>query len=77
LLVLLTGVARTNPVVVTLGLTELLVVVFSPSSIRWSGAARRTHLRDGIGDGGKERGFRVVGDSQKLGVDCGRAHRSV
>ena len=74
LLALLTAVARTNPVVMTLAVTEFLVVVFSLSSIR--GAARRANiLRNESGE--KERGFRVVGESQKLGLDCGRAYSSV
>ena len=73
LLALLTAVAPTNPVVVPLGLTEFLVVVFSLSSIR--GAARRDTLRNR--NGKKERGFRVVGESQKLGLDCGRPYSSV
>ena len=74
LLALLTAVAPTNPVVVPLGLTEFLFVVFSLSSIR--GAAKRAHtLRNA--NAKKECGFRVFGESQKLGVDCGRAYSSV
>ena len=53
-------------VLVTLGLTEFLVVVFSLSSIRWSGAARGAHtLRYGNGEnGGREQTHLLSSPSQ-------------